>query len=251
MAAHLGHFGVGQAARFEQDRVGDADLADVVQVAADPDRHLLMLIEPQHRGHPLREDAQLPAVLAGLEVAGFDRRRKRQRDRVQDRAQIAVLERLVAHLGRSERAAHLGQELLAGERLDEHSRRAFTECLDGRVDGPVARHDHHGQIRLPFPKRPHQGEAVHSGHVDVGDNDVEIAVPETRHRDLGLVAHDRLEALNLEQPPKYLQDRRFVVDAEDPRPSLARVWKSQFPGHAASSSNSRRAPGPSAKPSSS
>ena len=82
MTTHLRHLGVGQAAWLEQDGIGDADLADVMKVAADPDRHLLMFIEPKHRGHPLRKHTELAAVLAGLEVPRLDRRRQREGYRV-------------------------------------------------------------------------------------------------------------------------------------------------------------------------
>ena len=54
VAAHLGHLVVGQTAGFEKHGIGDADLADVVQVAPNPNRHLLPLVQAQHGSHSLR-----------------------------------------------------------------------------------------------------------------------------------------------------------------------------------------------------
>ena len=178
VAAHLRHLRLGQASRLEQDGVGDADLADVVQIAADADRHLLVLVEAEDRGHSFGQDPELPAMLARLEVAGLDGRRKRQGDRVEHRAQVSVLQRLVAHLRRRQGAPDLRQKLLTGERLDEHSRRTLAQRLDCRVDRAVPGHHHDRQFRLNGPQCAHQGQAVHSRHVDVGDDDVEGSLDE-------------------------------------------------------------------------
>ena len=233
MAPHLRHFLVREATRLEKDRVRDADLADVVEVPADADRHALPLVPAQHRGHSLGEHTQLTAMLARLQVAGLDRGRESQGDRIQDRAQVAVLQRLVAHLRGGESAPHLAEQLLAGEGLDQHSAGAFAEGLDCRVHGSVAGHDHDRQLGPACPQSLHERQAVHSRHVNVGDDDVERAVIEERDGGDGIAARDRLETLHLEQPAQDLQDDRLVVDAQDARSGIARVGRSQVPGHAA------------------
>src|SRR4029078_11294858 len=57
---------VGQLSGLEEDPFGDRDLADVVEVTADPDRRLLELRQAHEAGDPLPHPAQLLAVLAPL-----------------------------------------------------------------------------------------------------------------------------------------------------------------------------------------
>jgi len=53
VAAHLGHLGFGELSGLEEYRVRDADLPDIVQIPADPDRHLFALVQAKDRGHSL------------------------------------------------------------------------------------------------------------------------------------------------------------------------------------------------------
>ena len=174
VALHLGVFLVGQLAGLEEDPVRDRDLADVVQVAADPDRRLFLLGQAEHRRDPLAEHAELPAVVARLEVTGLDRRRQREGDPVEDRREQPVLERVVADPSPLQGVPDLGLELLGSERLDEHPGCPVAQRPDGVVERRVPRGDDDRDLRIAGADLGEEGVAVHARHPDIGDDEVEL-----------------------------------------------------------------------------
>ena len=142
---------------FEQDAVRDADLADVVEDRAEPDR--LDLVRRQleqlrdangERGEPL-------AVAVQVRVARLDRVGERARERRCEQP----LPQLVAAARRAlERVGDGGLQVGVGERLRDEARRAARQRLAQRVVGARARDEHDGQRRAA---RPHGLEQLQAG----------------------------------------------------------------------------------------
>ena len=103
----------------------------------------VVLGEAHQRRDALAHPAELPAVLARLEIAGLDGGGQGQRHAVEDRRHEPVLQRLVPEARAIQRSADLDEELLAGERLQEHSGRALPQCPDRAVHGGVTGRDDH------------------------------------------------------------------------------------------------------------
>ena len=173
VALHLLVLGVRETSGLEEDRVGDTDLADVVEIAADPDRPAFVFVEAERFGDLLADDAELAAVLAGLQMARLDCRREGKRDAVEDRRHDAVPEGIVPDPGALHRGADLGRELVGRERLHDHPGRTFAKAADRVVESGEAGYDDDRDVRVAVPERPQEREPVHSRHPDVGQDKIE------------------------------------------------------------------------------
>jgi hypothetical protein len=90
VAVNLGHLPGIETARLEQNAVVDGDLADVVQVAGDPQRADLLLREAEGAGDRDRDPRDPLRVAAGVRVLGVDRRPERADGVGVDRLEVAV-----------------------------------------------------------------------------------------------------------------------------------------------------------------
>ncbi len=223
---HHGPLFLGQLARLEQDRVGDADLAHVVQDRAPADPRQLGLVEVQHLGHTHRVLDHAVRVALGLVVAEVERGDERL-ERVLVR--ISQLSRALGHqdlevlLVRAvladepallERPLDDDLHLLEVERLRDVVARALADRGDRRVgvDDP-GDHDH-VEVGLALLDPAQQVEPGRSGHVDVGEHEVERAGREEVER---LVRPGRHHGVVAEDPQTFGQDlphRRLVVHDE-------------------------------------
>ena len=78
--AHLGELGIGQLAGFVENRVGHADLADVVQQSRQLDDGAAVGVEPELLRQPHAERRDALGVLVRVAVLGVDDRRDRLHD---------------------------------------------------------------------------------------------------------------------------------------------------------------------------
>jgi hypothetical protein len=118
-----------------------------------------------------------------------------------------------------DRPAQRGGEVLAIDRLLDVVVRAAAERLDGEVVLAVTGDQQGGGLRPQGLDLVQQGETVHAGHLDVGDDGVEVLVSNPRERGGRGIA--RLDVQLAHPQPKRLGQRleqgRVVVDDQDSR----------------------------------
>ena len=157
-------------------------------------------------------------MVAGLEVPGLDRRREGEGDAVEDRRDEPVLERVVADSRPLEGARDLGRELFRGERLDQHPRGTVAQGPDRVIERRVPGGDDDRDLLVPSTDRGEERVAIHPGHPDVGDDQVESLGVEQRQCGNRAVGGRRDQAHPFEQPGDERKHLRLVIDAEHPRP---------------------------------
>ncbi len=218
--------------QLQEDGVGDADLADVVQRGRAPDEQDLPVAQPEM---PRQEGRHLPdalGVLPRLVVAELRRAGEPLDDLVLRRLEVARalphlrLEDLVLALhlevqeARLEQRADPQHHLVGVERLGDEVFRPAQERLLPRLRRQVARHHQHREEGAlgNLAQAVEHLEAVHVRHVEVEQDQVGARVDVELHH-LARVARalDPPEPLALEQAPQHEHVRRLVVDDQDAR----------------------------------
>ena len=206
MLAHLGPFRVRQRPRLEQDAVGHADLADVVQQRATPDV-LERFLGDAHLppdGERVADDAL--RVIARLVLAGVERvhqRRQRApvclRNSLQRRLQLggplahAAREALVVPRARvGEPAAAPGaldgaHQLGHPWRLEQVVGGAAPEAVDRALGVAVAGEHHHRRVRMPLQHLIEQPQPVVCGHLHVAEDEGQVVAAQHLQRGFGAV----------------------------------------------------------------
>ena len=87
-----------------------------------------------------------------------------------------------------------------------------TQGVDGGAHVAVAGEDDHAGLRRQFLGRLEHAEAVHPGHHQVGDHQVELDRPQHRHRLAAVGRGGDREMLRLQLPGEGGADDLFVID---------------------------------------
>ena len=201
--------GRGQARRLEQDRIGDADLADVVQVAAAIERRDLVFREAERPAERDREPGESLAVAVGVGIARVDRQRQALEDGFGRLEVVGVA--LEAHQRREPRVELLGIERL-GEKVVGADVNPAHAVL-ARVQAGNEDHRHQPGSRHHLQPRAHL-EAVEPRQPDVEQDDVDVDPLEQRQRLFAVGQRDDV-VFAAEETGQQLSIRFLVVDNEN------------------------------------
>jgi len=113
---------------------------------------------------------------------------------------------------RGQRAADLGPQLVADERLGEVVEGAALHGVHRRLDRAVRGHDEHGQPRLALVQALHQADAVHRLHAEVEQRQVEARILRRAQRRLRVARGHDVEAHGRQPHLEHLEDGGIVVD---------------------------------------
>ncbi len=208
-----------------EHRLARADLADVVQLAAQADAVQAGAVEAEalRRSHGVL--AHPDRVPAGVGVLGLERPGQHL-DALQE--QLLDPHRLLVHLALEvlliepvlqhqrallEHARDPGLQLADGDGLEQEVRRAHVEAIDGRRRlAHAGEHDDRG-VRVALAQGPEQADPVQLGHAHVGDD--ERRLPDALEHAERLAAAAGLEAgesLCLEHPDERAPHAGLVID---------------------------------------
>ena len=192
--------------RLEQQGVGDADLADVVQVAAAIERREI-LGGPAERGSERDGIVRQPlAVAVGVLVARFDDERQAPEDALGGIEVVGVL--LEADERRDPGLQLLGVEGLADEVVG--ARLQAADLVLAGVQPGDERDRNEPRLGRLFELRADL-EAVGAGHLDVEQHQVDVQVAKRGDR-LGPGGHRHdLIAITLQQPLEQCAVDLFIV----------------------------------------
>ena len=233
---------VGEPAGLEQDPVGDADLADVVHRARDPDVLCALGVEPGEPGEQGAVEAHADDVLARLLVAELGRPREAADRLLAEAAQLEVGGlQLGDRVAKRRRALEHGLlELLAVAAVLDLERAAAQGVAD--VDDQLVRLEGLEDVAVGAEVDRDLGEAavVHAGdhddggfgvlrehlarevdsrlagHVHVGEDERDRPFLQRSPAGGGALGGDAVVALRAEQAGEQGPDLILVVDDQDP-----------------------------------
>jgi hypothetical protein len=218
---------------LEQDRIRDADLADVVQRRSARDQLVRVSGEAQHLTDAACDAADAKCVAARLVVAELRSPRQAIQDLEPRFLELlgplgdALLERRVVlpHLlvqeSRLEQVANPQTDFGRTKWLRKEVAGSGGECSPARLGGVVARCDEDRQIRpgrQQFLDARDEVEAVQSAHPEVNNDQIRGQFPEAFECLDGVGQRDKLAVpLRIEDVLQELQIRRLVVYEQDAR----------------------------------
>jgi len=129
--------------------------------------------------------------------------------------QLLVLPALDQELPPLERPVGCDQQLLHVHRLHDEVEGAQLEALDRRPDLGRAGKDDHGRVLVEAPHRRHQLDAVHHGHLEVGDGQRRVGGLEDRQAFLAVARLQTLVAGGEVDLDEDFANLMVVVDDQD------------------------------------
>jgi hypothetical protein len=69
-----------------------------------------------------------------------------------------------------------GKQVTESERLENVIGGPTAQRLHSGVDGAITRHDHSRQVAIDLLRGAQQGDAIHLGHHQVGEQEVELTL---------------------------------------------------------------------------
>ena len=101
-----------------------------------------------------------------------------------------------------------------GHGLEQVPEGAVLDGLHGALDGGAARHEDHGHVEIGLADGAQEREAVHVGHGDVADDDVEALILRERRRLAAVVRDRHAVAGGRERARIAPRGHRLIVDDE-------------------------------------
>ena len=198
--------------RLEEDTVGDADLADVVEDRAQADRLDLVGPQPQQLGDADGQRGEPLAVTVEGRVARLDRVGEGARERRREQPLADLVAPPVRAL---EGIGDRGLEVGVGERLGDEAGRAARQRLAERLVGAGARDEDDRKRGAAALHHLEQLEAREARHDHVAHDEVEVGGLEQLQRALRAFGTGRVVTGRLEYLHDQAADHLLVVDHED------------------------------------
>ena len=197
---------------LQEDTVGDADLADVVEDRSQADRLDLVRPQPQQLGDADGQRGEPLAVAVEVRVARLDGIGESARER---RCKQPLTNLVAPPVRPLEGIGNCGLEVGVGERLGDEARRAARQRLAERLVGAGAGDEDDGKRGPAAVHRLQQFEARETGHDHVAHDEVEVGGLEQLQRALGAFGAGRVVTGRFEYLHDQAADDLLVVDYED------------------------------------